>query len=144
MSIKLNKMENQVSTWTNRTRKNTVQLASWTGAWVVTMAIAAFSPKFIGADSTLLFTLTILVNLVAGIGMIIANIKYIRALDEMQKKIQLEAMGIALGVGIVGGLSYSLLDTTNLIAGDAEISGLVILISLSYLTAIMVGHFRYQ
>ncbi|WPP48038.1 hypothetical protein [Catalinimonas niigatensis] len=137
-------MENQANSWTNRTRKNTARLAYWTAAWVVTMAVASFSPKFIGPDSTILFTLTILANLLAGAGMIVANIRYIKALDEMQQKIQLEAMGIALGVGVVGGLSYSLLDLTNLISGNAEIGFLVIMISVSYLIAIFVGHFRYQ
>lgn len=137
-------MENQAPTWTSRRRKNTVRLAYWTIAWLVTMAVATFGPNFIWHKSAALSILTILINLLVGVGMIMANISYIKALDEMQQKLQLEAMGIALGVGVVGGLSYSLLDLTNLISADAEISVLVIVISLSYLTATVVGHFRYQ
>ena len=53
-------------------------------------------------------------------------------------------MGIALGVGIVGGLSYSLLDTTNLITQDAEISFLIILIALTYMAGIIIGQKRYK
>ena len=52
-------------------------------------------------------------------------------------------MALALGVGVVGGLSYSLLDTTNLIAQDAEISYLVILIALTYLASVVIGQKRY-
>ena len=53
-------------------------------------------------------------------------------------------MGLALGVGVVGGLSYSLLDTTNVISHNAEISFLVILISLTYLISVLIGLKRYK
>ena len=64
-------------------------------------------------------------------------------LDELQKKIQLDAMGIALGVGIVGGMSYSAMDIANIISSGAEIGFLVMLISVSYMIALLVGKKRY-
>ena len=76
--------------------------------------------------------------------MILTNIKHINSMDDLQRKIQLDAMGIALGVGVVGGLSYSLLDTTNLISKDAEISFLVILISITYMLGLLIGTKRYK
>ena len=76
--------------------------------------------------------------------MIWMNIKYLSGLDEMQKKIQLDAMALALGVGVIGGLNYSLLDVTNLITGDAEISVLVIIISITYMAGILIGQKRYK
>lgn len=92
----------------------------------------------------LLTLITFVINLGAGIGVIFANVKYLRGLDELQQKIHLNAMSIALGVGVIGGLSYSLLDTTNLIAGDAEISVLVMGISVTYLIAVISGNRYYQ
>ena len=86
----------------------------------------------------------VVVNAIFGVLMILVNIKHLNGLDELQKKIQLEAMGLALGVGIVGGLSYSLLDTTNLITQDAEISFLIILIALTYMAGIIIGQKRYK
>ena len=50
--------------------------------------------------------------------MIVANKNHLRGLDEMQQKIQLEAMALALGVGLVAGLGYSTLSITNLITFD--------------------------
>ncbi|MCJ7758381.1 MAG: hypothetical protein MUP24_09565, partial [Gillisia sp.] len=76
--------------------------------------------------------------------MILANRKFINSLDELQKKIQMDAMGIALGVGVVGGLGYSLLDQTNVITQDAQISFLVILISLTYMIGVFIGKKRYK
>jgi hypothetical protein len=126
-----------------RTRQNTVRLAWWTMAWLLTMALAVFGPKFLW-DSSLPATITaIALNLAAGIGMIVANIRHLKGLDELQQKIQLEAMGLALGVAVVFGLAYSTLDITNVMPFDAEISNLVILIGLTYFVAVVVGQRRY-
>ena len=53
-------------------------------------------------------------------------------------------MALSLGVGLVVGLSYSTLDITNLIAFDAEISHLVILMGLTYLGGVVFGHRQYR
>lgn len=130
--------------WKARTNKNVFRLALWTGAWVLTIALAVFGPEFLWKSGEGLTHLAILINLGAGVGMMVANIQHLKALDELMQKIQLEAMAFALGVGVVGGLSYSLMDTTNVIASDAEISYLVILIALTYLAATFIGTKRYR
>ena len=134
----------EIQDWNTRVKKNTKNLALWTMAWVLSMAIATFGPMFIWEGEDILTVTAIMLNALLGIGMILANIRHLNGLDELQKKIQLEGMAIALGVGIVGGLSYSLLDTTNIITQDAEISFLVILISLTYLVSVLIGQKRYK
>jgi hypothetical protein len=124
--------------------KNTVNLGGWTLAWLVTMAIAAFGPIFIWEYSKFPTIAAIVINLAVGVGMIFANIRHQKGLDEMHQKIQLEAMGLSLGVGIVAGLSYSLLDTTNVISTDAEISYLVILMGLTYAAGVAAGLRKYR
>jgi len=126
-----------------RSRRNTVQLAYWTGAWVLTLAVAVFGPNFVW-ESRAITLGAILVNIAVGVGMIIANKRHLDGLDELQRKIQLEAMALALGVFLVAGLGYSTLDVTDVIAVDAEISFLVMLISVTYLIGIYVGHRKYQ
>jgi len=128
------------------TRKNRIiyRLAYWSGAYVVTMAVANFGPRLLWDYDQLLTIGAIILNLLAGIGMILVNIQHLNVLDELMKKIQLEAMGLSLGVAIVAGLSYSLLDTTNIIPFDAEIAHLVILVGLVYLTSIFVNLRRYR
>ncbi len=140
----MNKPTTQGRTWEAQIKKNTVSLAYWTGAWLVSMALAAYGPKLLWDQDTVFTVLAIGVNLVVGIGMILANKRHLQGLDELQKKVTLEAMALALGVGLVGGLSYSLLDTSNIISSHAQISHLVILISLTYLAGIIVGNRRYR
>ena len=76
--------------------------------------------------------------------MILANRRHLNGLDEMQQKIQLNAMGLSLGVGLVTGLAYSNLDVTNVIPFDAEISHLVILMGLTYGAGIFAGLRKYR
>ncbi len=130
--------------WVKRTRVKTIQLAIWAGLWVATFAVAAFGPEHLWGKNNLINIPVILLNLGTGIGMIIANIKHLKNLDELMQKVQLEAMGISLGVAIVGGISFVLLDATNVIPFDAEISGLVLLISISYLISVFVNIRRYK
>ncbi len=130
--------------WEAATKRNTVRLAWWTAAWVITMAIAVFGAHFLWKASPWLTLAGILVNLAVGVGMIMANRRHLKGLDEMQQKIQLEAMALSLGVGLIGGLAYSNLDVTNLIPFDAEISHLVILMALAYMVGIALGVRRYR
>ena len=130
--------------WNLATKRNTRHLAYWTAAWTLTMALVAFGPKFIWNFNSTISVVAIFMNTAIGIGMILANKRYLNGLDEMQRKLNLEAMAIALGVGVVGGLSYSMLDQSNVISYNAEISHLVILISITYLVGVVIGNIRYK
>ena len=134
-------MENQDRN--HEIKKVTKNLALWTFLWLVSLAIATFGPIFLWEGNTTLSILAILLTTALGVGMIWANIRHLNVLDELQRKIQMDAMGIALGVGIVGGLSYSVMDIANVIPGDAEIGFLVMLISFSYIISLLVAKRRY-
>jgi len=130
--------------WQNNVKRQTVKLGYWTLAWLVSMAVASFGPKFLWQSSELITVLAIGINLLIGFGMIYANKNHLKSLDELQQKIYLEAMGLTLGVGLVVGLAYSNLDVANIIASDAEISHLVILMGLTYLGAVIFGTRKYR
>ena len=137
-------MNTKQENWTLRTQKNVRHLAYWTLAWVLTMALVVFGAKFLWSFNPLISAFFILINTVIGVGMILANKRYLNGLDEMQRKMNLDALAIALGVGVVGGLSFSMLDITNLIAFDAEISFVVMLIGITYLIGIVITNLRYK
>jgi hypothetical protein len=130
--------------WEKETRVKTIQLAIWTGLWVLTVAVVAFGPAFLWGKNDLISLLAVLLNLGIGIGMIVANIRHLKNLDELMQRVQLEAMGISLGVAVVGGISFSMLDATNLIPFDAEISGLVMLIGITYIISVVINLRRYK
>jgi len=137
-------MKDQNTSSCNSSSKELPQLAIWTFAWVASMALASFGPKFLWNDNQTLSLIAISLNVIIGIAMILANKKHFEKLDELQRKIQLEAMGITLGLAVVLGLAYSLLDQTNIISYDADISHVVLLIGITYLVATFIGTRRYQ
>lgn len=124
-------------------RKRTLQLAGWTWSWVATLAIATFGHIYFWEENKSLITLTILVNLVNGALMVIANVKLYRHYDELEQKIHAEAMAFTLGATVVVGLSYSLLDQTNIIQSNAEIGGLVFFVGITYLITLLINRKKY-
>lgn len=129
--------------WTNRVHQQTVKLAAWTAAWLLTMALARFGADFFWNSHALTITMVI-INISVGIGMVVANIRQVNMLDEMMQKIQLQAMALALGAGVVGGLSYALLDVTNIMRPDAKIGFLVIAIAITYLGTLLANYWKYR
>lgn len=140
----MTKQNCEQSSYQTKNNANTKSLRNWTMVWVVTMAIAAFAPRFIWDFNTSLTIITLLVNLAVGFRMLVANRDYLRGLDEMQQKILFDAMAVTLGVGLVVGLSYELLEDIKLIAFEPEISHLIIVMCLTNLTAIIAGHRKYR
>lgn len=116
----------------------------WTVLWTGTFALATFGPKFLWEGNKVLTIAAIALNFGLAFGVISGFRKCLKAMDEMQQRIQLESMAWALGVGVFGGLTYSLFDITNLIASDAEIAFLVIGISFTYMAGIAIGNLRYK
>jgi len=124
--------------------KNTKELKIWTLAWTLSMAIATFGSQFLWNEESIGTLLAIIVNLILGVRMILANRKFINSGDELQKKIQLESLGLTLGLAVIVRLSYSLLDQMNLISGNAEISVLVLFIGITYLVTMTVNNRKYK
>ena len=137
-------MSNTDNNWQDKVRRRTHSLARWTFAWLVTMALAVFGSEWLWAANKPLTVAAIVLNVLIGIGMIVANRNHLQALDELQQKIHLEAMAVTLGVGLIFGLAYSTLDVTNVIGFDAEISHMVMLMGLTYLASVLLAGRRYQ
>jgi cytochrome c biogenesis protein CcdA len=125
-------------------KKHLIHLAFWTWSWVLTLAIATFGPEFFWEEKSALTIVAIVVNLAIGILMVLANRKLFNHYDELERKIHLESMGLTLGLAVIIGLTYSLLDQKNLIHSDAEIGFLVGFIGITYMISLMVNRKRYS
>lgn len=127
-----------------RTKRNTIQLAIWTLTWVLSVALVSFGPKFIWDYDINISIFAMVVNLGIGCKMILVNKTHLLGLDEMQQRIQLNAMGIALGVGLVAGTAYEMMEDIKLIPFEPEISHLIIVMCLTYTIAIALGTRKYS
>ena len=121
----------------------TARLALWTLAWVVSVAAARFGPTHLW-DSQAASWAAVAANLAIGIGWIVAHARYLRGIDELQRKVMQDALAVTLGVGWVGGFAYVVADAADLIARDVSIGVFAALLGVVYMVAVAVGHFRYR
>lgn len=124
---------------------NTIKpLALWTFAWLLSLAFAAFAPKYLWDYHVVLSIGAIVINLGFGTGMMLANRRHLNALDEMQQKIQTDAMAITLSAGLILACSYETFANIGLLSFDASISHLVMTMSLIYLGATISIGAKYR
>lgn len=126
-----------------RSSTGTAQLAIWTLAWLVTLALARFGPELWWGSATLSW-IAIIVNLVAGVGWMVAHARFLGTVDDLQRKILMDAMAVALGVTLVGGCAYAAAHHAGLIPWDADIALLSIAMAVVYLIGVAVGTLRYR
>lgn len=135
----------QASTTHQKTKRRQLlkQLAFWTMLWVATEALVVFGHKAIWDETAWITAMVLGINVLFGLAMVFTYRNLMNLLDELERKIQLESMGLTLGLTLVVGLGYSVLDITNLIPWDAEIGNLVFFMGICYIACILINTRRY-
>ena len=140
----MNQLKPGATSYKSRTRTNVIRLFRWTGAWGAATALMAFGPKFLWNKALVFTLLAVGLDVAVGVGMILANKNYLAELDELQRKVQLNAMGITLGVGLIAGVPFSVMDSYHVIPFHADIAYLLILMSLTFGVSNLYGTRRYR
>ena len=122
-------------------KKHTKIMLAWTLAWVVSLAFLSYGANFLW-DNLLITKIGLLINLAIGVGMIIANKNLFKHYDELQKKIQFEAMALTLGLAVVFGLVYEV--SFGVIDSEPEFEYLMLFISFTYITSNIINSRRYK
>lgn len=124
--------------------KATVQLVLWTLAWTASLALAKFGPSHLWDSQPVASWAAVATNLAVGIGWIVAHARFLRGIDELQRKINQDALAVTLGVGWVGGFAYVVADAADLVAYDADIGAFAALLAVVYMIVLVVGQLRYR
>lgn len=125
-------------------RKSTKRLALWTAIWTAFQAVVVFGGSLIWAENSLLKGISVALGLLFGVLMILANRKHFQSMDELERTIHLEAMGLTLGLCLIVGIAYSNLSILKVISFDAEIAYLVLFMGITYLLSVFFNTRRYQ
>ena len=128
----------------SRVRTSTIRLFYWNGVWGMATALMAFGPKFLWNKALVFTLLAVGLDVAVGVGMILANKKYIAELDELQRRVQLNSMGVTLGVALIAGVPLSVMDAYHMIPFHADIAYLLILMSLTFAVSNLYGTRRYR
>lgn len=137
-------MQPQEQSATSSSTRDVLALAIWTLAWIASLALAKFGPALIWNDQPPLSWIAVAVNIALGVAWIVAHARYLRGVDDLQRKILMDAIAVALGVGLVGGFAYSAANTAGLIAFDSDIAFVSVLMGVVYIVATVVGFARYR
>jgi hypothetical protein len=140
----MNQLKQPTNGYQSRICKNTIRLACWGGAWVAATALMGFGPRFLWNKALVFTLLAVGLNVAVGVGMILANKRYIAELDELQQKVYLNALAITVGVAVIAGVPFSVLNKYQAIPYKADISSLIMLMSLTYVVSVAYGNWRYR
>ncbi|MDR6416380.1 hypothetical protein [Pseudarthrobacter sulfonivorans] len=105
---------------------------------------AKFGPDLFWDSQPVASWAAVAANTAVGIGWIVAFARYLRAIDELQRKIIQDALVVALGVGWVGGFAYVVADAAGLITSEVNAGLFPALLSIVFMIAILAGHIRYR
>ena len=118
-------------------------MLAWTLAWVASLAFLTGAENSLW-DNIIFTQIGLIINLAIGIGMIIANKNLFKTYDELQKKIQFEAMAITLGLAVVVGLVYEVSFDFGVIDKEPEFEYLMLFICFSYVASNIISAIRYK
>lgn len=78
-----------------------------------------------------------------GIATALAYRRFLQETDELQRKIEVEALALAFGVGVVGGLAYWLLVMSGAVSGTG-FAHVFALMMITYSVGVLIGRRRYS
>jgi hypothetical protein len=128
----------------SRTLKNTLGLLYWGIPWVGTCMLMTFGPKVLWNHAEAFTALAICLNVAVGVGLLLAHKKYIKELDELQRKIYLNALAITVGVGLIAGVPFQVMDANSMLPFHANISHLIMIMSVTFVVSTVYGSLRYR
>ena len=137
------KSSTRSSDYDSRSIRDNLVLVLWIFAWMAALTVADKAALYDWWSAEWITMLAIAVHVMLGIGMMFKFMSMLRGMDDLQRKIQLEALSAALGISLVGCAAYSLLVTWGYIT-DEEVSDIFILMCVSYSASVLFGAWRYR
>jgi len=122
-----------------------LRLIGGTLAWLATLALARFGPEVLW-DPQLsgLSWAAIALNIVAGVVWIVTFALFLRVVDELERKILLDAFTITLGAGFVGAMAYAAAGNAGIVPENLNIALFAVFLSVVYLLGYVAGKIRYR
>lgn len=128
---------------TERDRRNQRRIIAWSLAWMVSWTAGALAIGREWLDIEAAGVVAAALSAGLGIATLLAYRRFLREADELRRKIEIEALALAFGVGIVGGMTYWLLGKSGIVA-EAEILDVLLLMILAHPVGILIGYRRYS
>jgi hypothetical protein len=125
-----------------RDLNNSMKVNIWAILWTLSLGVFTYLTGLEWFNTATAITCFI-VNLAVGIKLVLSYKHFLHHLDEMERKIQLDALALSVGVTIISFASLSILDRGDLI-GEAKTFHLIMILSISYMVGIVIGRVKYR
>ncbi|MDO3388106.1 hypothetical protein QWI17_19830 [Gilvimarinus sp. SDUM040013] len=138
------KSEASEDSYAGRLQQSTLAFVACTFVWAGSFVLIdkAHLIGWLGSEGVPAL-LAICLNTLLGLATVVVYIRHLRDMDELQQKIQLQAMGFALGLTLVGAFAYSLFITTGFVT-EPEVKDIILLLTGSYIFAVLFGLVKYR
>jgi hypothetical protein len=125
-----------------RDRRNQWRIMLWTFLWAasfvaVTLGIKRGWLPFGGALAGVIATSLL------GVATVLAYRRFLNETDELRRKIEVEALALAFGIGAFGGLSYWLLELSGAVPATGFVWIFLVMI-VAHPVAVLIGLRRYS
>ena len=125
-------------------KKSTNYVFVWGIFWIFATAGVAFGPKNLWNFTAWITIIAVVIHVGIGLVLIRALKQNLLAMDELHRKIHLDAMAWSLGIGLVLGCTYEMLEDIKLITFQPEIPHLILTMCLVYVAGVIQGIRKYQ
>ena len=125
-------------------KKSTHYVFVWGIFWIFATAGVAFGPKNLWNFTAWITIIAVVIHVGIGLVLIRALKQNLLAMDELHRKIHLDAMAWSLGIGLVLGCTYEMLEDIKLITFQPEIPHLILTMCLVYVAGVIQGIRKYQ
>lgn len=130
-------------TYDQRARRDSLAIVGWIFTWMLSLVISDKAALYGWWSAEWITWLSIAVNFALGVWVAVRFVRMLRGMDDLQRKIQLDALAFSFGVTLVATISYSLLVTWGYIT-DEEVSDMFVVMCVAYSLAVITGTLRYR
>ncbi len=134
------------STWswcgdlTARDRRNQWSYILWMLTWMLSFVAGMFLLEFDWVSGAFGYVVALVPSLL-GVGAVMAFLRFVRQADELQRKIQVEALGWGFGAGAIFMFGYQLLEGAGLPAIDIADPAAVMFVSWALATVVLARRY---
>lgn len=125
-----------------RDRSNQLRVLLWSITWALSFAVVTHGIKNEWLSSSGGFAGVIAIAIV-GLATVLAYRRFLDGTDELRRKIEVDALAFAFGLGVVGGMAYWQL----VVSGAAPATGFVYVFAamlFTYSAGVLIGHRKYS
>ena len=131
------------NSYDRRAIRDNLAFVGWTFTWMVSLTVSDKAALYGWWSAEWITWLSIAINFALGVWLVLRFMKMLNGMDDLQRKIQFDALAFSFGVTLVCTISYSLLVTWGYIT-DEEVTDIFMVMCITYAAASLIGHFRYR